>query len=388
MSSQFPSVQPNPTPSVPPASTPPAADPFANIKGPIGDMLRGEGPVETGMRRGMTSKMLNESIDQEGDEPVQWTPETQGPQFDKALWTHGTAKAPKDPRAVSETPADDTKTHAPDTEKKTDGTDSGKKADTPDTGKPVVAGDESKGTQDKANAFDAPYDKKAYYANNPQHLDLGRLTDWLNQKSHETDVYNAAHPGMVDKAKSWFKKPKADDGKASSTIDPQSKVETTTDDKAKPDANGTVPAKDKPAATPTTDAKHEATKPDANATVPAQDKSTTTLENLTFSRQIMLKDKPDYRCTIVTSNYHVLRAALYARRAKVNGQVLGAPTARYFWPNAFLREFVADGVSWAHLDIAGPAYHDGPAYGYVMPVPPGGAGPRRAVVSESFSRRP
>jgi uncharacterized SAM-binding protein YcdF (DUF218 family) len=72
-----------------------------------------------------------------------------------------------------------------------------------------------------------------------------------------------------------------------------------------------------------------------------EDKSTTTLENLTFSRRIMLADKPDYRCTIVTSNYHVLRAALYARRAKVNGQVLGAPTARYFWPNAFLREFVA-----------------------------------------------
>jgi uncharacterized SAM-binding protein YcdF (DUF218 family) len=72
-----------------------------------------------------------------------------------------------------------------------------------------------------------------------------------------------------------------------------------------------------------------------------EDKSTTTLENLTFSRRIMLERKPEYRCTIVTSNYHVLRAALYARRAKVNGQVLGAPTARYFWPNAFLREFVA-----------------------------------------------
>jgi leucyl aminopeptidase len=37
----------------------------------------------------------------------------------------------------------------------------------------------------------------------------------------------------------------------------------------------------------------------------------------------------------------------------------------------FLREFVADGVSWAHLDIAGPAYHDGPGYGYVAP---GGTG--------------
>ncbi len=32
---------------------------------------------------------------------------------------------------------------------------------------------------------------------------------------------------------------------------------------------------------------------------------------------------------------------------------------------AFLREFVADGTRWAHLDIAGPAFHDGDPYGYV-----------------------
>jgi leucyl aminopeptidase len=37
----------------------------------------------------------------------------------------------------------------------------------------------------------------------------------------------------------------------------------------------------------------------------------------------------------------------------------------------FLREFVADGVRWAHIDIAGPAYHDGKGYGYVTP---GGTG--------------
>jgi leucyl aminopeptidase len=30
----------------------------------------------------------------------------------------------------------------------------------------------------------------------------------------------------------------------------------------------------------------------------------------------------------------------------------------------FLREFVPAGVRWAHLDIAGPAYHEGEAYGY------------------------
>ena len=38
---------------------------------------------------------------------------------------------------------------------------------------------------------------------------------------------------------------------------------------------------------------------------------------------------------------------------------------------AFLREFVAEGTPWAHLDIAGPAFFDGKPYGYVSP---GGTG--------------
>ncbi len=37
----------------------------------------------------------------------------------------------------------------------------------------------------------------------------------------------------------------------------------------------------------------------------------------------------------------------------------------------FLREFVPDAVPWAHLDIAGPAYHEGEPYGY---TPRGGTG--------------
>jgi leucyl aminopeptidase len=38
---------------------------------------------------------------------------------------------------------------------------------------------------------------------------------------------------------------------------------------------------------------------------------------------------------------------------------------------AFLREFVPENTPWAHLDIAGPAFHDGKPYGYVSP---GGTG--------------
>jgi leucyl aminopeptidase len=37
----------------------------------------------------------------------------------------------------------------------------------------------------------------------------------------------------------------------------------------------------------------------------------------------------------------------------------------------FLREFVPDGVKWAHLDIAGPSFNSGEAYGY---TPKGGTG--------------
>ncbi|MDP9318983.1 MAG: leucyl aminopeptidase, partial [Actinomycetota bacterium] len=38
---------------------------------------------------------------------------------------------------------------------------------------------------------------------------------------------------------------------------------------------------------------------------------------------------------------------------------------------AFLREFVADGIPWAHLDIAGPAFNEGSPSGY---TPKGGTG--------------
>ncbi|MET7284908.1 leucyl aminopeptidase [Streptomyces sp. NPDC005573] len=37
----------------------------------------------------------------------------------------------------------------------------------------------------------------------------------------------------------------------------------------------------------------------------------------------------------------------------------------------FLQEFVADGITWAHLDIAGPAFNEGGAFGY---TPKGGTG--------------
>ena len=44
----------------------------------------------------------------------------------------------------------------------------------------------------------------------------------------------------------------------------------------------------------------------------------------------------------------------------------------------FLKEFVPDGMRWAHLDIAGPSYNQGEAHGY---TPKGGTGvPVRTLV--------
>ncbi|MFD8081177.1 YdcF family protein [Kitasatospora sp. NPDC059722] len=75
--------------------------------------------------------------------------------------------------------------------------------------------------------------------------------------------------------------------------------------------------------------------------VAREDRSRTTEENLLFSKAIMEGAKPDYRCVVVTNNFHAFRAALTARTTGVNGHVFGSPTAAYYWPSATIREFAA-----------------------------------------------
>jgi leucyl aminopeptidase len=50
----------------------------------------------------------------------------------------------------------------------------------------------------------------------------------------------------------------------------------------------------------------------------------------------------------------------------------------------FLRDFVPGGIPWAHLDVAGPAWNEGEAFGY---TPKGGTGvPVRSLVEWLSSR--
>ncbi|MFJ8186584.1 ElyC/SanA/YdcF family protein [Streptomyces sp. NPDC096105] len=69
--------------------------------------------------------------------------------------------------------------------------------------------------------------------------------------------------------------------------------------------------------------------------------SRTTEENLRFNKATMERTGTDYRCVIVTNDFHAFRAALLARATGVRGHALGSPTDACFRPSATIREFVA-----------------------------------------------
>ena len=71
-----------------------------------------------------------------------------------------------------------------------------------------------------------------------------------------------------------------------------------------------------------------------------EDKSTDTAENMRFSKEIIFARDPAARVAFSTTNYHVFRAGLKARRVKMRALGMGSRSKWYFWPNAAVREFV------------------------------------------------
>ena len=74
--------------------------------------------------------------------------------------------------------------------------------------------------------------------------------------------------------------------------------------------------------------------------IDVEDRSTDTAENMRFSRDIIHASDPAAKVAFFTTNYHVFRAGLKARRVKMRAVGMGAKTRWYFWPNAAVREFV------------------------------------------------
>ena len=83
-----------------------------------------------------------------------------------------------------------------------------------------------------------------------------------------------------------------------------------------------------------------------------EDKSTTTYENLLYSKELgeKLVAKPQF--LFVTNDYHVFRTSNYARKLKMKGDGLGCRTAGYYIPSAFIREYVALCVKMKWLFVA------------------------------------
>ncbi|MBQ1502178.1 MAG: YdcF family protein [Firmicutes bacterium] len=71
-----------------------------------------------------------------------------------------------------------------------------------------------------------------------------------------------------------------------------------------------------------------------------EDRSTNTFENMKFSREKIMALNAEGRIAFATTNYHVFRSGLYARRLKMRAVGMGASTKWYFWPNASVREFI------------------------------------------------
>ena len=71
-----------------------------------------------------------------------------------------------------------------------------------------------------------------------------------------------------------------------------------------------------------------------------EDRSTDTLENMRFSKEKISSALPGAKAAFSTTNYHVFRAGLSARRVKLRAIGVGAKTKWYFWPNAAVREFI------------------------------------------------
>ncbi len=70
-----------------------------------------------------------------------------------------------------------------------------------------------------------------------------------------------------------------------------------------------------------------------------EDRSTDTFENMKFSKEKIWAIDPQAKVAFSTTNYHVFRSGLLARRVKMRAVGMGAETRWYFWPNAAVREF-------------------------------------------------
>lgn len=84
-----------------------------------------------------------------------------------------------------------------------------------------------------------------------------------------------------------------------------------------------------------------------------EDQSTNTFENMKFSKEIIDQHSGGKKKKIgfATTNYHVFRGYIMAKKNGFEAKGISAKTKPYFFPNAFLREFIGLLVDekWKHI---------------------------------------
>ena len=79
-----------------------------------------------------------------------------------------------------------------------------------------------------------------------------------------------------------------------------------------------------------------------------EDKSRNTYENLKFSREKIenLKMEKSPKIVFISSDFHIYRAANYAKRVNIKADGIGGKTLYHYYPAALIREFAAIFVSF------------------------------------------
>ncbi|MCR5517573.1 MAG: YdcF family protein [Lachnospiraceae bacterium] len=79
------------------------------------------------------------------------------------------------------------------------------------------------------------------------------------------------------------------------------------------------------------------------ASILTEDKSTNTRQNIKYSKQVIEEDNgtaADVKAAFATTNYHIFRGYILSGMYGLDVEGISAKTKWYFFPNAFLREFV------------------------------------------------
>ena len=83
-----------------------------------------------------------------------------------------------------------------------------------------------------------------------------------------------------------------------------------------------------------------------------EDKSTSTIENMKFSKNKIDKINKDAKISFSTTNYHVFRSGVIANAQGIDCEGIGSKTKWYFYTNALIREFIANLVQEKKKHIA------------------------------------